>query len=308
MRKLIFNLPFNIFIALAIMILGVQKSGFACTIWAAAGKSVLHQGTLIAKNRDWYPGQAQRLKFVKYHKKFSYIALFADDGAASSIKAGVNEHGLVIVNAAASQITLRKKPYARSLMGKLLSRCMNIPDALSHPDWFHGSRFLLLADSRKIALVEIGKGGVFKVKTIANGKLCHTNHYVEPELEFLNPNPNNRSSLSRLRLIKKGLAAQKKYSFMDFITMSGINSETPGPSLWRNGKTPVAVRTLATWIVWQPYGGKPTLFVRLTNPRQKEQEYYFDLNKAFGDRRLKAESIPQIYGYAATSKPNLMEF
>lgn len=287
-------------IGIMTMLFGIQRNSLGCTLWAVAGNSTMNGGTLIAKNRDGYPNQLQWLKLARPRNQLAYLGLYANNSGKSGVRAGVNECGLVIINAVASKMKLKKKPYTPHLIEKLLSRCTNIPDVLRHQGWFRGSRYLLLADTEKIALVEIGPNGLFTVKTTDNASLYHTNHYIEPGMRFLNPNHINQSSRTRLDVIKKYLASQKKFSFGDFIKISNSQENGSDNSLWRKGRTAASVGTLATWIVWQPAFGKPALYVRLAHPRQKVKEYYFDLNTVFNYRYFKSRNLVEL----ASTNPN----
>ena len=82
---------------------GLQPAA-ACTLWGAVGSAVDGGGTLVAKNRDWVPDHRQELSLLKPAQGYQALVLRAVGGAEPGIKAGVNEKGLVIVSATASQI------------------------------------------------------------------------------------------------------------------------------------------------------------------------------------------------------------
>ena len=84
--------------------LWTNPEAHACTLWAAAGSRVKGGGVIIAKNRDMPPDHRQELRLVKPPGGFRYLGLVAVDRDDASVKAGVNEKGLVIVDAAASWI------------------------------------------------------------------------------------------------------------------------------------------------------------------------------------------------------------
>lgn len=272
--------------AVAIILLSFQKPGHACTLWAAAGNSVVKGGTLIAKNRDWEPNHSQELKVVRFKNRFRFIGLYDQNSEDDDLKAGVNEYGLVIINAIALDIPLRHHSHTNDLMERILSHCKNIPDVLHHRNWFRGARFLLLADRKSIMTVEIGPNGMPIVKTTDSATFCHTNHYIEPGFKIFNSKLINESSLDRYNFIREYLQSKKIFSLKDFVRISRSKTNGPDNSLWRIGKNPGSTRTMASWIVWQPVSGRPVLFVRLANPHERVQEYFFDLNQLFWDNRF----------------------
>lgn len=258
-----------------------QKVSNACTLWAAAGNSVAKAGTIIAKNRDWEPVNSQELRLVRLDKGFRFIGLYDKNSRESGLKAGVNEYGLVAVNAAAPNINLCHRTNTIDLMERILSDCKTIHEVFNHRDWFHGSRFLLLADRKTLMAVEIGPNSLFTTKTTDSGTFCHTNHFIEPDFKKYNSYPINESSLARLSFIQNYLRTQKKFNFNDFIKISRSDRNGPDNSLWRRGKNPDSPRTMATFIVYQPIRGRAVLFVRFANLHAKIKEYHLDLNSLF---------------------------
>lgn len=269
-----------------LILLNFQIPGYACTLWAAAGNSVVNGGTLIAKNRDWEPNHPQELKMVRFKNRYRFIGLYDKYSEDTSLKAGVNEFGLTVVNAAAPEIYLQHRAITMELLERILSQCKTVSEVFRHRDWFRGPRFLLLADRKTQMVVEIGPSGIFAIQTAQSGTLYHTNHYIETGFRAYNSNPVNESSLVRFNFIRKYLQSQKRFTLNDFVNISRSKINGPDNSLWRAGKTPSSTRTLASWIVWQPVSGRSVLFLRLANPHQRIKEYYFDLNQLFWDHRF----------------------
>jgi len=256
----------------------------ACTLWAAAGEAVQGKGILIVKNRDWAPDHTQTLKMIDSPKGYKFIGLYAEGGKVPGLKAGVNEHGLVVTTATCGDISKEergKMPRKKGLNRALLQQCKSVAEALSHPKWFKGPEFLLLADHREIALIEIGRHGKTVIQRKSQGTLFHTNHFIAPELQEPKP-PENPSSHFRYDSIKTLLnKAQKPFSPNDFLTFSRNRDHGPDNSIFRTGSTPKKTRTLATFMVSMPIYEEPVLFLRLANPDQSEQEIELSLSAAF---------------------------
>ena len=255
-----------------------------CTLWAATGNVVEGGGTLIAKNRDWLPDHQQRLSLFTPANGFAYFGLVALGTEAESrgLKAGINQYGLVVINASASAIPQKVRiamPHTSRLMTRILSGCQNVDQALTHMEWFLGPEFLMLADKKKVAVIEIGPEGKTAVSLVENGTASHTNQFLDAALIANNSFgsqtrvrelPSSTSRLARIR----DLVARKSFglNLKDFVGWSLDQSDGPDNSIWRTGSTTQAERTLASWIVYLPSDGKPVLFVRLANPGHERQE------------------------------------
>lgn len=259
--------------AAAALILSMGESG-ACTLWAAAGETA-GGGTILAKNRDWYPNHRQILKQVHPDGGYAYLGIYAENKKVySGFKAGINEKGLSIVNASASSIprTERKEMgYTWKVMEHVLARCASVGDALSYLSTVQGPRFLLLADRKEIAQVEIGPYGLKRVERKANGTLYHTNHYKEFPLTLFNELPGESS---RVRNGRIGEILQKKsrWTMDDFIIVTSDQAAGADDSIFRTGSTKKSEKTIASWVVRIPPEGAPELYVRLLNPHEPVRE------------------------------------
>lgn len=247
----------------------------ACTLWAAAGPAAQGGGTLVAKNRDERPDHRQELAVLRPADGYAALVLLAVGGASPGIKAGMNERGLVIVSATAGQVPadLRRRPaHEPGLMGRLLTRCAGIDEVLYEMDRFQRPIFYLLGDRAGIAAIEVAPDGRRAVERVSSGTLHHTNHYrlLAPEGGFLRPAA--AGSRAREARIAAFLAAgSPPWSLEDFQRLSEDRGAGPDHSLWRTGRNPTAVRTLATWIARVPAQGDPELIVRLADPGRPER-------------------------------------
>ena len=242
----------------------------ACTLWGVAGERAEGQGTLIVKNRDWKPDHVQETKTVSPRSGLRYFGLYAVGGEEPGIKAGVNSKGLTVVTASASCLPLatrKNQPGKKGVTTEILAGYDSVDALLEHRDLFTHARasFFLIADSRKIALVEVALDGRFAVRTETNGVVSHTNSYLDESLRSTNVS-NGPSSAKRLERIKALLAeARLPLNVAQFKQFSSDQHDGPDNSLWRTGEK---TKTLATWIMALPKQGPPSLYLKLANPGQ----------------------------------------
>jgi len=262
---------------------------YACTLWGASGNYTIHGGTLIIKNRDWRPDHRQVLRLIKPKEGLRYFGLFAEDGSNPGLKAGLNEKGLVIISAAVDSLPLPIKKTVRQkrgIMAHLLRECTSVDEALMHKDYFSGAVFYLLADSGKIASLEIGPEGHYAVNTTVNGVIYHTNHYLQKEMIPFNYRipPGSHRRLERIAQLLK--ETPPPYSLQDFLKFSMDQHDGPDQSIFRRGSKPNKPRTLSTWAVEIPPKGDPYLYVRILNPGEEERVFRKTASEIFSDRYL----------------------
>jgi isopenicillin-N N-acyltransferase like protein len=246
----------------------------ACTLWGATGQAVAGGGTLIAKNRDWAPDQHHELHIVRPQNGYSSLVLVAVGGGEPGIKAGVNEKGLVIVSASASQIAIaERKKYKQkpNLMSRFLSECASVDEVLNRIGLLRRPVFYMLGDARELAVVEVSPDGSRSTKRTASGTLQHTNHYCAIESPAIQSKP-SRSSLQRLARIEEFLKWDTRpHQLEDFIRFSEDKGAGPDNSIWRTGSSPAKARTLATWLVAVRPSGSPQLHLKTADPGQPER-------------------------------------
>ncbi len=250
-------------------------SASSCTLWSAHGDEIVRGGgTLIAKNRDWIPNHRQVLKAVAPATGYRYFGLFAEGNDEPGLKAGINEKGLVVLSSTASSVPKllrRETERTRALLVKLLRNCDSVDSALKDGKRFVGPRNVMLADGKKIALVEIGLLGEHAVMVKQSGVLTQTNHYLDETLLKFNQKI-GASSGRRLARIQDLLSRQARpCSLDDFIAMSADREGGPDNAIWRTGGTPAKERTLSTWIVHSPADGPPELYIKIANPQEEER-------------------------------------
>lgn len=259
----------------------------ACTLWSANGVTVKGGGSLIVKNRDGVPDHHETIKLVTPDNGYKYIGLFATDGKYPGLKAGVNDHGLVVVSATAGGIPAaerRTMPHTSGLLSKLLRECRSVDEALVRSELFWGPQMLMIADRHKIASIEIGSEGRFAVTEKDGGILYHTNHYLDPSMLEFNHSI-GESSRTRYERIGQLLSEPARtYDLDTFIGFSNDRNDGPDNSIFRVGSTPQKTRTVAVWAVSISPAGPDELYVRILNPDEPEQVFRMNIPDVFSGK------------------------
>ncbi len=263
----------------------------ACTLWGAVGAAVQGGGTLVAKNRDWAPDHFQELALLRPAQGFQALVLRAVGGAEPGVKAGVNEKGLVVVSATASQVPRAERDKAdqrKGLTSHLLATCASVAEVLKMIDSFRRPAFYLIGDRKEMAMIEVAPVDRRFVTRSDSGALTHTNHYCAIDSQTIRqkPGPSSRTRLARIDELLK--THPQPYSIENFIRFSADQNAGPDDSIWRTGSDPTKRRTLSTWIVALPSKGSPQLYLKTADPGEPEQVCRLSLIEALrlkgGDR------------------------
>ena len=264
-----------------LVLLAAPARADACTLWAAAGPQVTGGGTMIVKNRDWQPDNQQKIR-LDTKGKYRFVYLEAEGNNFSGAKQGINEKGLAIVLASAPREVERAgKNAGMTRLRTLLASYASVQEALTAlraGAWVINPQFMVLADGKEIACVEFGPAGQYSVVgQMGSGVVFHTNHYVSPQFEPLNPKKLS-SSLDRYNKISSLLKTGGPFDVQKF---QGFSVD---PTLWREGVTPTSTRTLSSWIIRQAPDGSGVLYLRMANPGHPIREYSFALKDLFGGK------------------------
>lgn len=272
----------------------------ACTLWGAAGDAVAGGGTLVAKNRDWAPDHSQALGILRPADGFASVVLTAAGSDEPGVKAGVNEKGLTIVSATASQFPSadRKKiQQEKALMRHLLSTCASVAEVLNQIELMRRPVFYLLGDRTEIAVIEVAPEGLRSVTRQDSGTLHHSNHYCRIEPKGLKRKPGTSSRQRHARIEELLKAEERPFTLEAFIRFSEDRSAGPDNSIWRTGSDPARQRTLSTWLVAVPASGSPQLYLKTANPGQPESVCRLSVAEALrlkgGDRIPLAAALCQ---------------
>ncbi len=274
------------FFILAAATLPVQ----ACTSWLASGDSVAGGGTLVVKNRDWMPGDITTLKLMRSNRDLSYFVLFGNlEGSANH--GGINEAGLVLLELSTPPNTPRGDvpPLAKSFDADwILGHYRTVDEvilALTRSEWQTQPSFLIVADQKKVAYIEIGTSGRLAVKEMTNGAMVHANEYQEASMQDLNPKlepgaDNFLALYERKRLLK----AREQIGSKSVFTLADMKRFAQDPVVWYEQKE---MRTYASFIVQHRGNGQePLIWVRLTNPKEVVKEAQFTLSEAMSGKAL----------------------
>ena len=256
------------------------SSAGACTLFGANGSEVEGGGTILVKNRDWRP-QYQEMRY-EMGPRYRFYGLYGGNEKKMALKGGVNEAGLAIFSAAASSIPKRKRMAMdhsnKSSIREILGSCATVEEALAMNRYFRGPKFLVIADAREMASVEIGDHGEYRVKKVRNGPQAHTNHYLWPDFSSLNRHVGH-SSMTRLSRIEELLGrGHKPYVLDDLMAFSQDQHDGPDDSIWRTGSGARSDETLASVGLWLHDGGKPDIFVKIRySPEDRGREDVYQL-------------------------------
>ena len=270
----------------------------ACTLFAALGSSVQGGGAILAKNRDRCP-LASALKVFVPKAGYRHLGLVSLDSPNAPAVAGINEKGLVVVDASPSSLALKEEDYsAIPLTQALLTRCASVEEVLAQKELLCASYpvFEMVADRHQVALIEVAPGGQVSIQVSDQGTLCHTNHYLSSQLLWANQTAHHSSKV-RFRRINRLLDRQRgPFTFADFLVFSQDRHAGPDNSINRLGGTPRKTRTLATFVV-QLSDDAPHVFVRISNTGEPDKIVNFRLEPGLWVKGLreKIETISLVW-------------
>ena len=208
----------------------------ACTVWGAINPNEL----LIAKNRDFYPGN-QKFEIIDNKGKFNFFGLYGDNQYDNvyTIKMGINEKGLTVFMTFASTIPINQRkakiPYYQ-VMENILANYSSVDSITKNSHTlFENSTPInyIFADRNKAAICEIGLENNFKCSTYIRSNttqkstFAQTNHYIIAGLEQYNLTPriNQQTSYYRYDQINKLMNnSANNLTFKQFINFS-FNTE-----------------------------------------------------------------------------------
>jgi hypothetical protein len=258
--------------ALLLFFLTAPSASDACTLFAATGSAVTRGDTLIAKNRDNFIGLKTELRFVVREKGFRFVALF-DPEADGYVVSGINEKGLAVVNASATVLPKEKRNVAKEdLTEKILTSFSSVEAAASQEAMFAESHpaFYMIADSGKIAMIEVAPGGKISIRVTGDGVLTHASHYMDGKLLEANERP-AESSRKRLARINHLLSsAGTPLSLERFVVFSEDRNGTGSESVRQVCGPAKHVCTLASWVALLPREGLPEIYVKIEGKDQAE--------------------------------------
>ncbi len=206
----------------------------ACTIWGAIKPDEI----LIAKNRDFYPGN-QEFRRVAEKGKFIFFGLYGDNAYDKhyKLKMGVNENGLVIFMTFATTIPAAQRHAKISydqVMEEILKNYQDI-DAIykNRAQLFNDSTPInyVFADHEKAMFCGIGLENYYQCKLYLREKdktvtFAQTNHYILKGLEQYNSTPVINQQTSYQRLTRINALMNRNIENLDFKHWIGFSFNT----------------------------------------------------------------------------------
>lgn len=221
----------NLFIVATLFVISLSSS-LACTVWGV----IKPEETIIAKNRDFYPGN-QKMMTISHPQKYKYFGLYGDNeyDHQYNIKMGINEKGLVVFMTFASTIPLKQRvapvPYYQ-VMENILQNYSSVDEIDKDSQLlFHDITPInyIFADRHKTMLCEIGLNNNYKCNSYSRVRskkvvtFSQTNHYIIPELRKYNLTSveEQQTSYFRLKMINKLMKSNlADLNFERFVQMS----------------------------------------------------------------------------------------
>jgi hypothetical protein len=241
----------------------------ACTLMAVAGPAAGGK-VLVAKTRDRRVRFPQVLVDGRPAGALRYLGIAGDRDRR--VTSGVNERGLVAVNARVSTRAERDM----LALDRVLSSCATIDGAI---DWLGRNRrratwILLLADPGGLAVVESAPGRPLAIERVEAGTLVHTNHYTSRALAALNTRGPGRSSTARLARARELMdfppASDRTPQFTPGSLIAATRDHAGGPSDLSVCRHPERDArpggTLSAAVYEVARGAPPRLFVALGQP------------------------------------------
>lgn len=273
----------SVLCAISFHLFALFSTAVGCTIWAATGSEVNGKGSLIGKNRDNLAYLKTTLRAVFPEKGFGFYGLF-DTEADGYVTAGINEKGLVVVNAAANSVPREERLVAtEDFTYRLLTSFDSIDSVMLQQSIFEKSypAIYILADSSKIMAIEIAPAGRYILTTRQTGTLQFTNHYTSPDMVCENKVANNGSAQRFERIQMLMSRRMTPFCLDDFVIISNDTTGGTNGSLWRAASGRESVRTLAGWVAYVPPDGDPSVYVKIANESEPEKSRVLKIDQAF---------------------------
>ena len=254
------------FLLIGLSILWPSFKASPCTLFGAIGDRVEGGGVLIGKTRDRPQGSEQAFIEVLPESGYRYRGISLK--GVRNVTSGMNERGLVVVSAVASNVEKEDKI---TTVGKILSKAASVDEviALVQKGEIKGPIHYLFGDSHKIALLEMFDGHRYAFLVKENGVLYHTNHFILKEMRKLNPKI-GVSSQARLNRIEN-LLREGSFTKDRFIAYTQDHFNGPGNnSICRHFEVGVrsGEQTVSGAVYYLPKEGTPQIWVSLGQPCQ----------------------------------------
>ena len=246
--------------------LWLPSKGISCTLFGAIGNSVEGGGALIGKTRDRPQGLGQ--VFIEVLPKSGYRYRGISLKGVRNVTSGMNERGLVIVSAAASNV---EKEDRITTVGRILSKASSVDEVIAfvQKGEIKGPIHYLVGDIHKIALLEVVDNNRYEFLVKETGVLCHTNHFILKDMKEFNRKI-GVSSQARLNRVEK-LISDGPFTKDKFIAFTQDHLNGPGNnSICRHFQAGVrpSEQTVSAAVYYLPKEDAPEIWVSLGQPCQ----------------------------------------
>ncbi|MGN1208918.1 MAG: carcinine hydrolase/isopenicillin-N N-acyltransferase family protein, partial [Duodenibacillus sp.] len=207
-----------------------------------------------------------------------FLGLFV--GPKERFNMGVNEKGLVVFRTTAGSVPKHIRRQSVRFKSKeglsgheyLIRNCATVDEALAQTEVFsHEPTNYMLADARKIAVVEVMPGGRRAVTVRDRGTLAHTNHYLAEEAlaDNIKIGKSSRTRYERIEELLK--ASPRPLTMDDFAAFARDRNDGPNNSIFRIGPE-AKITTLSSMVVYLPENGVPVAeFAWRPDPAEPER-------------------------------------
>lgn len=260
------------------------QDGDECTLFGACGYFVRGGGTLVLKNRDRNTRFVQSLVYEKPARGYAFLGvrnISPFEERTFSYTMGINEKGLVCVNSSAPKNI--RYPEGSPRVHHVLQAGRILKDVASVDEFvdkyirggrLFGSMNYIIADKKKMLLLEMVDGRNYDYRIFVNGTAAHSNHYVSKRLAAFQAGPPGASSAKRLERALSLLERKPPFACADFMEFSrdhGASGVPGNDTVCRHPDGEYDARkfsggTISSMIFRCEPGGRPAAYVALGQP------------------------------------------
>jgi len=287
------NVAAALFLIAAVFILMQSVNVFAadcddlnddeCTLIGAANYSVRGGGTLVLKNRDRNTRFIQSLDFVRPAGGYFFIGiknLFFKKGDELSYTMGINEKGLSCVSSSPPvniNYDFGEKKYKVYHPGRILAEIASVEEFVEKvlkTGRLECAMNYIVADSKKMCVVELVSGNAYDYKIIINGVAAQTNHYYFDRMKKYQGFAVNKSSRKRLERALELISGKPVFTPEDFMAISadhGSMRQFDDENICRHPDMVYGAKkfdggTLSSMVLVSKEGRNPAAYISLGQP------------------------------------------
>jgi len=216
------------------------NGGEECTLMGAAGYSASGGGSMVLKNRDRNTRFIQSFSFEKPESGYAFFGIknvsrSPEDRYAYTM--GINEKGLICVSSSAPRkinFDFKDEKFVVLHPGSILKNIATVDEFIEkilRGKKLRGSMNYIVADAKKLCLVEVVDLDHYDYRVIFNGAVCQTNHYYFDSMKKYQNLPVPESTSQRLaRAMKLAAGGFRTFKISDFMAFSMDHGPAGVPS------------------------------------------------------------------------------